>query len=113
LLTYALLRDGIEPRQADFKPKDAAIMISEWLQYGVERVPRLYEEINANKVQSYSVAPGESTKITLSQNKQLDQEDGTSAATAGGSQRLTLKVQQPSLFDFAKKRKDVVIVAGK
>ena len=39
LLTYALTHDGLEAAQADFKPKDQAILLAEWLQYAEQRVP--------------------------------------------------------------------------
>jgi len=44
LLTYALTRDGIEEGKADLVPQDQRITIAEWLRYGKERVPTLYQE---------------------------------------------------------------------
>lgn len=44
MLTYALLKDGIEKRLAD-KNDDGRISLSEWLGYGVARVPQLTDEI--------------------------------------------------------------------
>jgi hypothetical protein len=41
----ALLLDGLMEWQADYKPRDQAILLTEWLTFGVERVPRLYEEM--------------------------------------------------------------------
>lgn len=41
LLTYALVEDGLEAWQADFQPEDPTIFLKEWLQYAVERVPKL------------------------------------------------------------------------
>jgi hypothetical protein len=45
LLTYALVHDGLESAQADWQPKDGKITIAEWLNYAVDRVPKLYEEV--------------------------------------------------------------------
>src|SRR6185295_8721372 len=52
LLTYALTHDGIEAKQADFKPRDKSITLAEWLEYGVSRVPALYKEISRGELQS-------------------------------------------------------------
>ena len=48
LLTYVLVKDGIEAGKADFKPVDKKITISEWLAYGEVGVPKLLEDA-ANK----------------------------------------------------------------
>ena len=45
LLTYALIRDGIESDQADRSPADGRITVTEWLTYGASRVPSLHEAI--------------------------------------------------------------------
>ena len=53
LLSYALIHDGIEAGQSDYKPKDKAIMISEWLGYGVVRMPALHAEIKKGELQNF------------------------------------------------------------
>ena len=45
LLSFALVENGLEGKQADFKPKDKKITLEEWLSYGVNRVPSLAEEV--------------------------------------------------------------------
>jgi WD40 repeat protein len=45
LLTYALVHDGIDAVGADFEPEDNSITLSEWLQYGVKRVPVLCRKV--------------------------------------------------------------------
>ncbi len=45
MLTFALMRDGIGERRADFRPQDDRIRLGEWLAYGVEGVPRLEREL--------------------------------------------------------------------
>jgi len=84
LLTYALVRDGIESGAADYKPIDRQIMLSEWLSYGVDRVPAIYNEVRSGKRRL--MVQGE--------------ENGSSA---------NVKVQRPGLFDFAHKQRDLVI----
>lgn len=39
LLTYALVREGLDRGLADHKPKDGAIQMTEWLGYAAARVP--------------------------------------------------------------------------
>lgn len=48
LLTYALLREGLEEGAADKAPVDHIITGEEWLTFGSERVPVLYQEIKNN-----------------------------------------------------------------
>ena len=90
LLSFALVENGLEGKQADFKPKDKKITLEEWLSYGVNRVPSLAEEVKA----------------------------GTVVASRGGvrtfSGELKKKraIQQPALFDFTKGRRDAVLEAG-
>jgi WD40 repeat protein/uncharacterized caspase-like protein len=109
VLTYALLRDGIEARQADHN-KDNAITLAEWLGYGLERVPKLYQEVLTNSVQTFGVKPEVQPKLTLTAKecgratgrKELEEvlveQDNKSRAT-----------QQPSLFDFTRKKPEVVL----
>jgi WD40 repeat protein len=44
-LTYALVKDGIERKQADWRPKDGQIHLSEWLNFAVKRVPAIDESL--------------------------------------------------------------------
>jgi len=81
LLTYALLQDGLGAWRADYKPKDKVILLAEWLSYGVERVPRLYKE---KGIIRETVDPRE---------RKLDND----------------KTQQPVLFDFARRQREVVL----
>lgn len=104
LLTYALVRDGIEARQADFKPKDNVINISEWLSYGVDRVPKLYEEVQAGKIQSFGLDEGQQSKVVVVA------QNGKSNARALEEVTVEAKAQQPSLFDFTRRRREVALV---
>lgn len=89
LLSYALTSEGLDRGKANFRPADdRRITIREWLQYGVERVPRLYAEVI-----------GGDLKVTA---KDVIVDEGRRAD--GGY------LQLPSLFDFAKKRPDVTLV---
>jgi len=75
LLTYALVHDGIETGDADFEPKDKSITLSEWLKYGVERVPILCRKVlKSSDIRKYGF-------------------------------------QQPALFDFTKKKNDIILLS--
>ena len=89
-LTYALVREGLESGRADFKPKDYSITLSEWLQYGINRVPMIYEELKNG---------------TILENK--DAQFGRFK----GIHRLVEKyrLQEPSLFDFTQKKRNIII----
>lgn len=92
LLSFALVTNGIEAFEADHEPKDQKIMLDEWLHYGVSRVPTLAEEVKTGKVQVVSRG-GERSAVRVS--------------TTGTTQ--SRPAQQPALFDFAKKRRQVEV----
>jgi hypothetical protein len=85
LLSYALVHNGIEEARADFRPADKKIMMAEWLEYGEARVPKLYEELRTGKLQS--------------EVKELIRESFDEISR-----------QRPSLFDFSKKRREILLV---
>jgi hypothetical protein len=95
LLTYALLKEGIEgclagKCGADFKPKDKQIKVSEWLEFGVTRVPQLYENISKGALR----AVGRGSEIYGEDvSKQL--------------------LQQPSLFNFDRKGTEATLLTLK
>jgi hypothetical protein len=93
LLTYALVRDGLEARQADFRPQDRSIGMGEWLAYAVERVPKLHEEVQSGEVQTF----GRGEKVRAI--------PGLSADLFDERQDL----QQPALFDFRKKGRESIL----
>lgn len=81
LLSFALVQDGLVGEKADFKAKDGVIFVDEWLRYGVERVPQLFAEV---KKGSGRILVQDAPGATPAQN---------------------LKIQQPALFDFTRRRK--------
>jgi uncharacterized caspase-like protein len=104
LLTYALTHDGIEAGQADFKPKDKTITLTEWLEYGVSRVPVLYEEVKRGELQSFGQAVEKRGFVHSAGKKESDTQNRTSAR-----KRI---YQQPSLFDFSRKKQEIALVRG-
>ena len=121
LLTYALIHDGIELGRADFKPEDQTITLGEWLEYGVERVPQLYEEIKSGQVRSSQPGTDAPTKIIILPQPAAGQ-SGVQAGAArilvqgkviGGAGKSTIaeeQIQRPALFDFARKRREVMLL---
>ena len=97
LLIYALLQDGLSSWLADYKPQDKSILLTEWLGYGVERVPRLYEEVKAGRMKISDAG----TKRTAAARIIRD--------TVDPRELDNDRIQQPSLFDFARRRRDVVL----
>jgi WD40 repeat protein len=43
-LTFALVEEGLKTNVADREPKDGQLLLREWLNYAVERVPQIYQE---------------------------------------------------------------------
>ncbi len=92
LLTYALVAEGFKQdegkpsqRNADID-RDGVLSLREWLQYGERRVPGLYEDIRAGKVQAVHKTP------------RPDSNDTTAR-----------KAQTPSLFDFQRRTAEAVL----
>jgi WD40 repeat protein len=92
LLTYALIRDGIEARKGDILPRDGKLTLSESFTYSLQRVPILYQSIIKKDIQ-----------------RLFQQEGGRGPIVAGEQQSLKSKTafQKPSLFDFMKKKREI------
>ncbi len=89
LLSYALLKDGLEAEQADYRPRDRRISMSEWLSYSLDRVPRLHDQIRAGDLQRLDGARG-----TVAVFGAADGEDAPAS------------LQRPQLFDFTARERD-------
>lgn len=94
LLTYALVREGLEAAKAN-KDGDRKITLDEWLAYGADRVPALYEELKAGSLKPLEIAGKDPIPVK-----------------ASGARNSTKKkaFQQPALFNFKRKNRAVVIV---
>ena len=82
LLTYALVREGLERGLADRSPADGAVDLGELLAFGVERVPVLYEELRDGRFEPEPRSAEPPFRPT--------------GAAKGATQR-------PKLFDFARR----------
>ena len=92
LLSYALIEEGLQQGLADFQPKDGKILMSEWLAYGEQEVPKLFTEGDAKGVIQRKGSPE-------------TEKDGYH-----GTKQTPLEYQQPVLFDFSKDPSDVALV---
>src|SRR6185369_15109269 len=90
LLTYVLMREGLEKSHAN-RNGDGRIMLNEWLSYGVARVPGLYEDVKMGREE---MIRSKDLKIT--------------AIVSGNSVKKGV-FQQPRLFDFKRIDRDVVL----
>jgi uncharacterized caspase-like protein len=121
LLTYALVHDGIELGRADFRPEDKRITLAEWLAYGAGRVPELFGEVEQGQVRSREAGADDPTNIIFTPAPAGDRGGGLVGASRvliqGKRIGLTGKVtpaeeqyQRPSLFDFSRRKRDVLLV---
>lgn len=93
LLTYALMQEGLAQARAD-KNNDGRTTLDEWLEYGVDRVPVLYEDLKAGRVIA------------------LKNKDVHITAVHTGPSIKKNAFQQPQLFDFKRKKNEIVISAA-
>ena len=91
LLTYALIREGLEMGEADFRPVDGKILLSEWLDYAAQEVPTLFREGDARGTIHRKGQPQENRDAYH------------------GANQTPEAYQQPVLFDFTKGRREIVI----
>jgi hypothetical protein len=93
LLSYALVREGLEAWKADFEPADGSLFLGEWLAYGVARVPELYREVVRGAV---AASDGEKPRILVQEVEPPAGADRPPASRA--------RIQEPALFDFSRGR---------
>ncbi|MEH2484554.1 caspase family protein [Bradyrhizobium sp. AZCC 2230] len=91
LLTFALIQDGLRSKDLRGKWKadldgDGTVTLGEWLKYGEQRVPSLYDEIRTGKLQLRDSYPDPLFK-----------------------QRVVRRAQTPALFDFHRRSAEVAV----
>ncbi|HWS56217.1 MAG TPA: hypothetical protein VN228_18900, partial [Pyrinomonadaceae bacterium] len=116
LLTYALTRDAVERAEADRAPKDSRITVSEWLAYGVERVPQLHAEVDGQlaMMAEGKAAAGPPAQSSGAKVVRFARAVPAPAAAAGDDRGLTFgaasrHLQRPSLFDFKRRGRDTLL----
>jgi uncharacterized caspase-like protein len=113
LLTYALTRDAVEARRADFLPADRRITVSEWLAYAVERVPPLHAELESRLSEAGGRGPfaGDAQARVVRYATPARRRPAPRARAARGLPLSAVRIQQPALFDFARRHgRDAVLV---
>lgn len=88
LLSYALVDEGLEQELA---ARNGRILMSEWLKYAVQEVPRLFREGEKKGVVQVKGGP------------EIDRDIYTD------KKKTPLFSQQPVLFDFARGRSEVIV----
>lgn len=118
LLTYALMHEGLELGMADYKPVDKTILLSEWLVYATERVPQLFEDILRGQMRSRSqfgqlaTTTAEAKILVYPQGSSTEQRILLQGKPLGTSKTVSAEgqIQRPALFDFARQRRDVILM---
>jgi WD40 repeat protein len=97
LLSYSLLQDGIIRGLADSDtPRDGAVTPREWLAFAVKGVPELYKKVIEGKAKL--AIGGEDVDLNKLSDKQKAE-----MFCQGGECKSKASVQQPVLFDFARR----------
>jgi hypothetical protein len=91
LLSFALISDGLDEFNADRAPKDGQISVDEWLNYGVDQVPALTEEVSTGRVHRSGRGLARISVV------------------ASTEEIRNRAAQKPVLFDFSKHRTSVVL----
>jgi len=109
LLSYALLEDGLGGNKADFKPHDKTIFMDEWLEYAVAEVPKLFasQPRPANETRPQSKLRNDGPRLVLLKRELSDPGVCGPGPSAGPSR---IQEQQPSLFDFTRRKREVPLV---
>ncbi|MCP4696239.1 MAG: PQQ-binding-like beta-propeller repeat protein [Gammaproteobacteria bacterium] len=98
VLTYALIREGLDGNYADFMPQDQQITVGEWLRFGLKRVPDLYREVRNGRL-----------TLSLDLPKQTGAPRGKVIRFNAGKSKREIEVQEPGLFDFNRHRHGTVM----
>lgn len=97
LLSYALLQDGVIRGLADSdEPRDGVLTASEWLAYAVKGVPQLYKRVIEGKAKI--AIGGQPVDLT-----RLNEKEKADEFCQGSNCSSKASVQQPVLFDFARR----------
>lgn len=110
LLTYALSEDGLGAKQADFKPQDKTIFMDEWLEYAISDVPKLFAQQPRLDTELKSTASGGAGRARLVLLKRELADLGACGSTQTPSRTNRTQEQRPALFDFTRRKREVVLV---
>jgi len=110
LLTYALVKDGLEHRRAE---KNGKLTLGGLLSYAAERVPSLYLEVRAGTVRDASGRAAQDVVVV----RELTPPSKSLPDRAAGERQVVPMgdgadaVQRPELFDYARNTQDPIFSA--
>jgi uncharacterized caspase-like protein len=96
LLTYALVDEGLKAHKAAPDGK-GPITIGAWLHYAEQRVPQLYDDIQAGRIQAVKLEAANDAARALTKEPIID---------PAFRDQIAKHAQTPQLFDFYKRAKD-------
>lgn len=95
--------------KADFKPQDRTIFMDEWLEYAVDEVPKLFasQPTPINETRPKSKQRNDRPRLVLLKRELADPGVCRPGPSAGIAR---IQKQQPSLFDFTRRKREVPLV---
>jgi WD40 repeat protein/uncharacterized caspase-like protein len=99
LLTYALVDEGLEARKAASDGK-GPITIGAWLHYAEHRVPQLYDDLQAGRIQAVKIVVANDASRSITKEPIVD---------PAFRDQIAKHAQTPQLFDFYKLQYDPVL----
>jgi WD40 repeat protein/uncharacterized caspase-like protein len=100
LLTYALVDEGLKAHKAAPDGK-GPITIGAWLRYAEQRVPQLYDDIQAGRIQAAKVVAANDASRTIAKEPIVD---------PAFKDQIAQHAQTPQLFDFYKLKGEAAII---
>jgi uncharacterized caspase-like protein len=99
LLTYALVDEGLKEHKAASDGK-GPITIGAWLRYAEQRVPQLYDDIQAGRIQAIKLEAANDAARSITKEPIVD---------PAFRNQIAQHAQTPQLFDFYKLQYDPVL----
>jgi uncharacterized caspase-like protein len=99
LLTYALVDEGLKAHKAAPDGK-GPITMGAWLRYAEQRVPQLYDDIQAGRIQAAKVVAANDAARNLTKEPIVD---------PAFRAEIVQHAQTPQLFDFYRLRSDPLL----
>jgi uncharacterized caspase-like protein len=100
LLTYALIDEGLKDRKAAPDGK-GPITIGAWLHYAEQRVPKLYDDIRADKIHAAEVVVSNDPARTIITREPI--------FDPAFRDQIANHAQTPQLFDFYKRANEAIL----
>ncbi|MDQ2623237.1 MAG: caspase family protein [Actinomycetota bacterium] len=112
LLTYALVREGLEQREERrhrIALERTWFTLGDWFSYAEQRVPSLYQEIREGKVKDVDGIPVRGVDVVVGSKGKPVRFADAGDLLANNTLRKPRVFQHPVLFNFSKKPDDVIL----